>query len=271
MKKIKYSPALLEKLQNQIERLLDPKTGSTWCLKQDFKSLSSYTIEEAYELFQAIATNDIENIKEELGDLLFHILYYSYLSEQQNLFNFDDIVKDISEKLTRRNPHIFNKNSLALENDLNKYSWQEIKNQEKLEKNLDKTDIFIDISNKLSPIQQAKKLQNKAKEFNIDWNSVDPIINKVKEELIELTQAIETDNIQDIENELGDIFFILIKLSQYLSIDPEHALNKANNKFRYRLNYINSALKNSNKNFDTATLAELEELWCKAKTSLSSS
>jgi nucleoside triphosphate diphosphatase len=262
----------LEKLLFIMKSLRDPVNGCPWDREQSIDSIKGYTIEEAYELVDAIERNDIEGIKDELGDLLFHIIFYSEMADEDSHFNFEDIVKQLNEKLERRHPHVFSDMKLERTEQV-KELWEQIKQQER-SKNESKQDkdvnnLLDDIGKHMPAVQTATRLQKRAAGVGFDWIDSKDIINKLEEEINELREA--TSHAVDVEHmseELGDVMFCCVNLARHYQINPELALRNTNDKFIRRFNYIEEMLAKQNKSLDAATLDEMDALWDEAKTKL---
>ena len=252
----------IEKLLYIIKILRDPNYGCPWDMQQDYLSLSQYPIEESYELQNAIEDNDIKNIKEELGDLLLQIVLFSQIGKENNHFNFDAISDIISEKLIRRHPQIFDKD--YKNNDLPQDTWEKIKQKEKLKNNSKEFYSLIDdIPKNLPPLLRSFKIQKKASLFNFDWEKSQDVLKKVYEELNELKEALENpEEINKIEDELGDLFFTIISLSRHLKLNPDNVLQKSIKKFENRFSYLEKKIYDNKLNNDKETL---ERLWNEAK------
>ena len=251
----------LDDLLKIMAQLRDQNSGCPWDIEQNFETIAPYTIEEAYEVADAIQRGDMNALKDELGDLLFQVVFHSQLAQEQRYFTFDDVVTAIREKLTRRHPHVFdglrvNKVDLAKK-------WELHKHQENGDK---QAGILDGVSVNQPAINQAYKLQKKAASVGFDWISLKPVIDKLDEEIAELKDEIDVaNNKQRIEEELGDVMFSCVNLARHLKIDPEWALRKANSRFYDRFCWIEKKLAMSGKNVDTCSLSELDELWNKAK------
>ena len=230
----------INKIRKIIKILRDPDDGCPWDIKQNFNSLAPYTIEEAYELVDAIEQNDIKSIKSELGDLLLQIILISQIASDNNYFNFDDVAEDISEKMMRRHPQIFDYNYNL--NDFPQESWERIKNIEKSKKANKNNHLLDTIEKNIPAMLRSIKIQKKASSMKFDWKDLNDVINKVDEELIELKEAIDNKNKLHIEEELGDLLFTIVNLSRHLKLDPEQTLRKSNNKFILRFNIMENIL-----------------------------
>lgn len=262
----------LEKLLLIMKSLRDPVKGCPWDREQTIDSIKGYTIEEAYELVDAIERNDIDGIKDELGDLLFHIIFYSEMADEESHFNFEAIVKQLNQKLERRHPHVFSDTELENSGQV-KELWEQIKQQERKNaesnKNQAENKLLDDVAKHMPAIQTAARLQKRAASVGFDWTDSMDIINKLEEEIKELRQAIDdADNIKHIAEELGDVMFCCVNLARNKQIDSELALRSTNDKFIRRFNYIEESLSKQNKSLQEATLEEMDALWDEAKTKL---
>ena len=270
MKKIskKHSKELnklvsIDKIRRVIEILRDPDGGCPWDLKQDYNSIAPYSIEEAYELVDAIEKNDINEIKSELGDLLLQVVLISQIASDKGDFNFDDVADEISQKIIRRHPKIVDENYKI--NDLPQESWERIKNLEKKNKNNSNKNTLDQIENNMPTILKSLKIQKKAASFNFDWISKDQVLEKVDEELNELKDALKEKNNKNIEDELGDLFFTLISLSRHLNLDPDQTLKKANQKFIKRFNKMENIIEDKKLKWHNLKAINFKNLWNNAK------
>ena len=253
----------LRRIINIMSCLRSPTQGCEWDLKQTHETISPYTIEEAYEVAEAIKNGSIEEIRDELGDLLLQVVFQARIAEEKGDFDFADIADSISEKMIRRHPHVFKK-SEAQNGQTN--TWEEIKAIER--KNKNKLGILDDVASTLPSINRAYKLQNRAARVGFDWDDTFQIVEKIKEELNEVIEEMnnDLDNYnQRLEEELGDLLFTVINLSRKSKINPDQALIRANDKFTTRFNYIENECKNRNLDIEELTLHEMEELWLEAK------
>ncbi len=253
----------IDKIRRVIEILRDPDGGCPWDLKQDYSSIAPYSIEEAYELVNAIEKNDINEIKSELGDLLLQVVLISQIASDQGDFNFDDVADEISQKIIRRHPQIFDKNYKI--NDLPQESWERIKNLEKKNKNNSNKSTLDQIENNMPTILKSLKIQKKAASLNFDWISKDQVLKKVDEELNELKDALKEKNNKNIEDELGDLFFTLISLSRHLNLDPDQTLKKANQKFIKRFNKMENIIEDKKLKWHNLKPINFKNLWNNAK------
>lgn len=261
----------IEDLRYLMRRLRDPKSGCPWDLKQNFQSLTSHTLEEAYEVVDAIEQDDMSHLSEELGDLLFQIIFYSQLAEEQSQFSFDDIISTITQKLIRRHPHVFpegtiesSRVSLADAEIVEiKRVWEEIKRQERTDKGVGKT--LDDIPLALPALNRALKLQKRAANVGFDWSDIKPVIEKINEEVIELEVEIKRGDKVRMADELGDLLFSCVNLARHLKLDPETSLRGANEKFKRR--FESMELLAGKTKIEDHSADQLELLWGKVKRS----
>ncbi|MBI0021140.1 nucleoside triphosphate pyrophosphohydrolase [Bartonella sp. W8097] len=264
----------IDRLIEIMKALRDPETGCPWDQKQDFKSIIPYTVEEVYEVADAIERNDKYDLCEELGDLLLQVVYYAQMAEEEGSFNFGDVVYAITKKMIRRHPHVFG-SSEQRKKGLIKGEWERIKKEEKAERsekrksaNLpdDTPKGYLASVKSAQPLEkEAIALQQRAAEVGFDWTDPAPIFAKIDEEVNELKDALQSKNKKDIEDEFGDVFFSLLNLARRLGVSPRTALKNANQKFRYRFNFIENELNKNNKSLNDASLDEMEKLWNEAK------
>lgn len=252
----------ISKIRKVIKILRDPIDGCPWDLKQDYNSLAPYSIEEAYELVDAIENNDIEEIKKELGDLLLQVILISQVADDKGDFDFDDVANEISKKIIRRHPQIFDKN--YNENDLPHESWEKIK---KLEKNkITNTKNTLDqVEKNIPTLLRSLKIQKKAASLNFDWENETQVLNKIDEEIYELKDALKVNNKKMIEEELGDLFFTIINLSRRLNLDPEQTIRKANKKFTTRFNEMENFIEDNKLKWHNLKKHDFKNLWNKVK------
>lgn len=231
-----------------------------WDRKQTNLSLKSNTIEEVYELAQAIEDNDYQEIKKELGDLLLHVVFYSKIGSESGEFDIKAVIDSLCEKLIRRHPHIYGEVKVENAEDVKK-TWEQIKMTE------GRTSVFSGVPRALDSLIKACRLQEKAAGVGFDWEKKEQVWEKVKEELQELEQEVETQNSQEkIEEEFGDVLFALINYARFLKIKPEHALEKTNRKFIKRFQYIEQVAQEKNKKLQEMSLEEMDIIWNNAKT-----
>lgn len=260
-------------------RLRDPETGCAWDLEQTFETIAPYTIEEAYEVAEAIARGDRHDICDELGDLLLQVAFHARIAEEEGSFSFPDVVEAVTRKMIRRHPHVFGP-AEARTPHLVKGLWEKIKAEEKAEKaarhggELPKG-LLDSVSVAMPPMLRAVKLQQKAGTVGFDWNDPRAVLAKIREEFDELEAEIDRSESQEaektevraaIEAELGDVLFALANLGRHLDIDPEAAVRATNEKFRKRFAFIERKLAEGGRQPENATLEEMEALWQQAKT-----
>ncbi|WP_438463327.1 nucleoside triphosphate pyrophosphohydrolase [Marinomonas sp. PE14-40] len=263
----------LDDLLTLMANLRTPEKGCPWDLKQTHDSLIPYLTEETYEVLDAIESKDLSHLKEELGDLLFQIVFHAQIANEHDAFNFDDVVSGITSKMLRRHPHVFpdgNLSSFGAQSDLTDAEiaeqWQLIKQQEKALKPQDtKTGLLDSIPAKMPPMQRAVKLQKKAAKVGFDWPDVKPVFAKIREELDELEEAIEEQDNGHIQEELGDLLFVMANLARHVKQDPEQAVSLTNQKFCRRFARIENLLQEQGKKLDDCGLAELDKYWDQAK------
>ena len=249
----------MEKLHHITSQLRDPEKGCPWDKEQTFESIAHCAIEEAYEVVEAIENKDYEAFKNELGDLLFQVVFHSNIAEEMNLFTFDDVVDSITTKLINRHPHVFS--DLSIEDSKAQADhWEKIKIEERKQKH-GINSILDDIGTNQPALNVAYKIGKRARSVGFDWSNVGGVIDKIEEEIEELKVAINSGNQSNIEEEAGDLLFSIVSLSRHTSIDPESALRKANKKFDQRFRSMERVLKESNKEFSHMTERELDKLW----------
>ncbi|MEP6357068.1 MAG: nucleoside triphosphate pyrophosphohydrolase [Hyphomicrobiales bacterium] len=254
-------------------RLRDPETGCPQDIIQTFKTIVPYTIEEAYEVKDAIERDDMNDLCDELGDLLLQVVYHAEMASERGAFNFEDVVKSITKKMIRRHPHVFGTNEQR-ESGMKEGDWERIKTIERAEKEATKSaheksnsSLLLDsVPNTLPALTHAMKLQKRASTVGFDWNNIDLVFDKLREEFAELeAECAKDDSNEQQLDEMGDILFVAVNLARHLKIDPEVALNSTNSKFIKRFNFIENALNKKNKTLENATLEEMEALWQAAK------
>ncbi len=246
-----------------MEALRDPEQGCPWDLKQSMQSLIPYTIEEAYEVAAAITAGDSDEIKDELGDLLFQVVFYAQLGQEQDLFNLDDIAAHTAAKLTRRHPHVFGDQQASTDAEI-KAQWEQIKAEERAEKGAVNS-VFDGIPSNLPSILLASKLQKRAANVGFDWTETAPVIDKIKEELAEVEAELVNGDQDALASEIGDLLFSVVNLARHVQVNPEHALRLTNHKFMQRFRHIEAHLAAASQRPEELTLDELEALWQAAK------
>ena len=253
----------IDKIRKVIQILRDPIDGCPWDLKQNYDTLAQYSVEEAYELVNAIDNKNPNEIKKELGDLLLQVVLISQVASDKGDFNFDDVSEEISKKIIRRHPQIFDKD--YKENDLPHESWERIKNLEDNETKIKSKNILDKIEKNIPSILRSIKIQKKASSLNFDWPNYEKVLLKLDEELDELKSALYSKKENNIEEELGDVFFTLISLCRHLSKDPESIIRKANNKFIKRFNEMENIVEDKNIKWHDLKEKQIINLWNKAK------
>ena len=265
----------MKELLKIMQQLRDPETGCSWDRKQTFESIFPYTLEEVHEVGDAIDRADMNDLKGELGDLLFQVVFYAQMAEERGDFNFQDVVNGISEKMVRRHPHVFGNKVYATEAD-QKADWEAIKKQERkqtVDKNIDKSadsnnelskadDAFADIALRLTALQRGQKVLNRAGDHGFDWKDWKPIIDKVYEEVDEIIEAVEDGEPQHrIEEEVGDLFIVVTNLARHLNVDAENAARKATNKFAKRFNRMMELVHARYPDCEQLTLEQMDQGW----------
>ncbi|MCE5285070.1 MAG: nucleoside triphosphate pyrophosphohydrolase, partial [Pelosinus sp.] len=258
--KERIAPFELKPLQDIMATLRSPG-GCVWDMEQTHTSLRRYFVEEVYEVLEAIDLEDSEKLCEELGDLLLQVVFHARVAEESGIFSMQDVINGVSEKMVRRHPHVFGGLTVrdAAEVVVN---WEAIKKQEKAG---ERKRILDGIPKGLPALLRAYKLQGKAAKVGFDWDDVQPVWDKVQEELVELREAAAADNLRDIEGELGDVLFSVVNLARFLGVEAETALNVTNNKFIRRFQYIENKVMQQGLKWDKLTLEELDRIWNKAK------
>jgi ATP diphosphatase len=268
---------------NDINRLLEimkslrtPDTGCPWDLEQNFETIAPYTIEEAFEVIDAIERGDMVDLKEELGDLLLQVVFHSRLAEEASYFSFPDVVDAICTKLIRRHPHVFG-DTKDLTPDEVKALWNKIKTEEKAEKlaarlsagipqSAKRPSLLDGIPDVLPSLTRASKLQTKASQVGFDWNDASLVLEKIKEEITEVEDAMRDGGRDHIAEEIGDLLFAVVNLARHHAIDPEQSLRSTNSKFMRRFRYIEDELEKLGKSPNMSELTEMDRLWNEART-----
>jgi uncharacterized protein YabN with tetrapyrrole methylase and pyrophosphatase domain len=293
----------IERLRDIMVKLRDPQTGCRWDIEQSFKSIAAFTLEEAYEVVDAIEREDTEDLKDELGDLLLQVIFHAQIASEQNLFNFDDVAQAISDKMLRRHPHVFGEVTFACEDEL-KASWEAIKAEERLEKRArkaaraavessaarsldqpsaqrsahssheptiataagsDSAGALDGIAMNLPALKRADKIQSRAARVGFDWPDMEPVWQKLAEEISEVKAALDQADRAAIEDEVGDLLFTVVNLARHLRVDSESALRQASGKFEKRFRRVESLAADEKRSLAQMSLAELDTLWERAK------
>ncbi len=265
----------IDRLVEIMVRLRDPKTGCPWDVKQTFASIAPYTIEEAYEVADTIEKGDMDELRDELGDLLLQVIFHSRMAEELNLFTIDDVADGISDKMLRRHPHVFGDQNMH-DADSQTIAWEDIKARERDEKARRQTgsdhpaSILEGIANGLPALTRALKLQKRAARVGFDWKDARLVIEKFREELDELEAELNADNRNEdrVQDEVGDMLFTCVNMARQLGIDPESALRHGNIKFEKRFRKLEETVRNNAQQPQDMTLEQLETAWTQAKASL---
>ena len=260
------------KPSREIARLIEimaalrtPGTGCPWDLEQDFRTIAPYTLEEAYEVADAIARGDLADLKDELGDLLLQVVFHARMAEEQGTFEFGDVVEAITTKLIRRHPHVF-ADETGQTAEAVKGLWERIKAEEKAARgNAGPASALDGVPVALPALTRALKLQNKAGQVGFDWNDPRAVLAKIREEADEIEAALDEQDDEHAATEVGDLLFAVVNLARHLDADPEGILRATNLKFERRFHYIEAALARRGKAPKDATLAEMDALWDEAK------
>ena len=265
-------PVQIEHLLGIVRRLRDPDQGCPWDVGQTFQSIVPHTIEEAYELADAIESDDFDQIREEAGDVLFQVLFYAQMADEKQHFNFADVVDGLSEKLIRRHPHVFSRNSTAQQetpiavSDVSD-SWEKIKRTERQGKQ--QSGILDDIPVSLPALTRAQKIQKRASRVGFDWADVAGVFEKLEEEICELKEALVEGEKAAIESELGDVLFCVVNLARHLDFDAETAMRGATRKFEGRFRLMEEQAIASGSRLEDESVSTLEARWQTAKRDLS--
>jgi tetrapyrrole methylase family protein/MazG family protein len=250
------------KLVNIVAKLRSPQ-GCPWDKEQTRETIKPFLIEEFYELIDALDGNDLDNVKEELGDLLFQIVFQSQLSKEEGRFDINDVIEGVTEKMIRRHPHVFGDKKLETSGDVAEW-WEEHKKKEA--KNHES--VLDNVPKSLPAMLRAHKIQLKATKVGFDWERIEDVFAKLEEEIREFKDALYKKDQMEIEDELGDIFFVLIRISNFINVNPEDALRKTIEKFIQRFRHIEIQSSQQGKKLSEMTLAEMNVLWNEAKEDL---
>jgi ATP diphosphatase len=262
----------ISRLIEIMAQLRTPVTGCPWDLEQNFATIAPYTIEEAYEVADAIARGDFDDLKDELGDLLLQVVYHARMAEEEKAFAFGDVVEAITRKMIRRHPHVFADKDGNIQPAGVKSAWERIKAEEKAERAArrpqqahEHSSLLASVKAGLPALTRAMELQRKASTVGFDWNDPRAVLNKIREEADEIEAALDRADKEELAAETGDLLFALVNLARHVDADPEMALRGANAKFERRFAYIERALAANERSLDAATLDEMDELWNEAK------
>jgi len=242
--------------------LRDPETGCPWDVEQDFSTIAPYTIEEAYEVADAIEREDFDELRSELGDLLFQVVFYAQMASERGYFNFNDVAEGISSKMIRRHPHVFGSDEERIAGKVDG-SWEEIKEEERAVH--DDNSALAGVAKALPSLKRAEKLGKRAGRVGFDWPDTQGVKAKIHEEMGELEAAVGTRDPSKIEEEFGDLLFAVVNLARHLDVDPENALRGANSKFERRFRAMEADIAAEGLEFRKMTLESLEQHWREAK------
>lgn len=254
----------LPRLLEIMARLRDPKTGCPWDIEQDFSTIAPYTIEEAYEVADAIEQKNWPELEGELGDLLLQVVYHSQMGAEADLFDFASVTKAIADKMVHRHPHVFGEGNREKSAAQQTLDWEKIKAAERADKG-EKSGVLDGVAVGLPALLRALKLQNRAARVGFDWPSTDQVLDKIVEEANELVEARDHKTQDDVEDEFGDLLFVMANLARHLKVDPEAALRRANAKFTRRFMGVEAELEKLGKTPEQSDLAEMDALWDRVK------
>lgn len=259
---IEDADAGIERLIELMRRLREPEHGCPWDLKQNFGSIAPYTIEEAYEVADAIERGDMGNLTDELGDLLLQVVYHAQMAAEAGSFGWNDVVNAITNKMIRRHPHVFG--NWARE-DFVAGSWEKLKDAEQLEKGVLRKSALDGVPPSLPGMTRAVKLQSKAARVGFDWPDISGVLDKIREESAELAEAKFGGDQDAIEDEYADLLFVMANLGRHLKVDPEKALRRVNAKFERRFKAVEAQLEVEGRQPQESTLAEMDAIWTQIK------
>ena len=252
-----------DRLKEIMVRLRDPNGGCPWDVEQTFATIAPYTIEEAYEVADAIERGDMGELKTELGDLLFQVVFHARMAEEQGLFAYDDVAEAMCDKLVRRHPHVFADEDPQISGPAQKLRWEDIKAAERASKA--QHGVLDDVPVGLPALHRAAKLTKRAARVGFDWPSTDEVFDKLDEEVAELKAEIAAGDLDKAREEMGDLLFVMANLARKLGVEPEDALRGANAKFVRRFGFIEAELAKDGRTPDQSDLAEMDGLWDAAK------
>lgn len=272
----------IQRLLDIMSRLRDPNGGCPWDLQQNFKTIAPYTVEEAYEVADAIERNDLPSLRDELGDLLFQVVFHSQMAKEQGAFDFDDVANAICDKMERRHPHVFGDASIA-DADAQTVAWEEQKRRERTQKRSGEApaSVLDDVPIALPSLTRANKLGKRAAQVGFEWSDVHGAVEKLDEEIAEFKAEVRSHGClqaditasttegqrqhERLAAEIGDVLFCVVNVCRYLKIDPEQALKRTNASFERRFRYVERGLARQGKTPQEATLAEMDALWDEGK------
>lgn len=252
--------AAIHRLLDLMARLRDPVDGCPWDREQTFRTIAPYTIEEAYEVADAIERDDRDDLREELGDLLFQVVFHARMAEEAGDFDFVDVADGLTDKMIRRHPHVFRRDEVGVE-----VRWEETKEAERARKANAAASVLDGVAAGLPALMRAEKLQKRAARVGFDWPEARQVLAKIREEIDEVEAEIETADITKLEGEIGDLLFAVVNLARHVGVDSEAALRGCNAKFERRFGHVECALAAQGRGPKEATLDEMEALWVAAK------
>lgn len=252
----------IHRLLEIMAKLRDPGSGCPWDLEQDFATIAPYTIEEAYEVADAIQHGSMAELRDELGDLLFQVVFHARMAEEEGAFAFSDVVDAVCDKMVRRHPHVFGEASVA-DAAAQAEAWERAKDRER-EADGPPGSLLDGVPRGMAELPRAVKLQKRAARVGFDWESPEPVLEKLDEEVTEMREAMRAGNLEEVEDELGDLLFVLANLARKLEIDPARALRRANAKFELRFRAVERAA-GSRAALEAMSLEAMEALWQRAK------
>lgn len=249
----------MDRLREIMRRLRDPQSGCPWDIEQDFGTIAPYTIEEAYEVADAIERKAWDELKGELGDLLFQSVFHAQMAEEKGLFSFDDVADGMSDKMVARHPHVFGDENRDKSAEQQTRDWETIKAAERAAKA--EHGVLDGVAIGLPALLRAVKLQKRAARVGFDWPETTQVLDKIQEEARELVEAQDTLSQDEIRDEMGDLLFVMANLARHLNVEPEEALRKANAKFERRFSYVEQRLADKGRKPENATLEEMDGYW----------
>lgn len=255
-------------LKTLMQRLRDPDTGCPWDVKQTYRTIVPHTLEEVYEVIDTIERDDYSHLREELGDLVFQVVFYAQIASEEERFDLDDVIHDLVSKLLYRHPHVFPEGTLESRVEPGRrppsstvnQQWERLKDQEKAPSHL-----LHDVPHALPGLLRARKLQKRAARVGFDWPDTEGIFDKIEEELLELREAAHKGDQAHCEEELGDLLFVIANLSMHLKVDPEQALRRTAGKFERRFGHVESEVNTAGGDWSDFTLDQLDAFWDEAK------
>jgi len=262
----------ISRLIEVMAALRTPVTGCPWDLEQNFASIAPYTIEEAYEVADAITRGDLDDLRDELGDLLLQVVYHARMAEEQDAFAFGDVIEAVTRKMIRRHPHVFADENGVVTSGHVAENWDRIKAEEKAERaarrplGASTPSLLSSVKARQPALTRAMDLQRKASSVGFDWNDPREVLRKIREEADEIEQALDRGDKEELAGETGDLLFALVNLARHVDANPEMALRGANAKFERRFGYIERTLAARGRSLESATLEEMDALWDEAKT-----